>query len=399
MNTYHRIVMTAGISLFAAQNVYGKQARELEEIFKFDRSNPLPADGLDEKAALQKWEAHCKNLTHQPIPPDRLKDVSAEFSLLHALQSQKRLGDKPTVVLIHTATLGGMASVRLLEYLLPRYFGVEVQSRQVDDFNVNNRDLLRQSLGHFMNEVASALEGSDPSFTCFAPVGGYKVMTSLGYLAGAYMGFPTAYLHEDGQVLHEIAAVPLQIEQADLRDMAGLMLRANSGEGLSWPELSAEEQRKIERHSYLFERAGDWLFTNAFSAFLMQRHRDLFSLSLRLSPDALKDIADQRQRDFAATQVRGLWNKLGNPQAYRGELHHESDFQNLRQENRRFSLYKGASNGDLVFRAAYLWDEPARVLYINRIWTTKNNYPQEPENGIGFFDDPASIHWQDWTSE
>jgi hypothetical protein len=30
MNAYDRIVMTAGIPLFAAQNVYGKQARECQ---------------------------------------------------------------------------------------------------------------------------------------------------------------------------------------------------------------------------------------------------------------------------------------------------------------------------------------------------------------------------------
>ena len=61
-NKFHHIVITAGISLFAKQNVYGKWVHDdLKGIFTFSGSNPEPAQGCTEETSRKLWEEACKN--------------------------------------------------------------------------------------------------------------------------------------------------------------------------------------------------------------------------------------------------------------------------------------------------------------------------------------------------
>ena len=397
---YHNIVATAGISLFAPYNEYGKIARD-KGLLRFGRSNPLPLDGETDAETRLRWASFCQHTDLQPTQTHP-HAISAEFSLLHALREQGRLGRNPQVSLIITQTLGGWAAAELLTRLLREAFSAEVQIKTISDLDVNEPATLRRSLGQFMQTVAQELEGKDASFTCFAPVGGYKVMTSLGYLAGAYMGFPTAYLHEEKQVLHEVPAVPIQIDHAELRRITPLVRRARAGI-LEWNTLSVPEQDAITRHPYLFDRAADLVVLNAFGIFITGRpeYTRLFGTWVYGS-EAIEREFRGGAGTFLCGQVRELIKKLrdtlDNPTANGDDLHHELTFASLRDKALVFQLYRGASNGVLVFRAAYRYDSAMDELFLNRIWTNHDVYEREAEQGKGLrtTDEPAT--WSDLTS-
>src|SRR4051812_42905092 len=183
--TIHHIVCTAGVSVFNDRNVFGKLARSCGA-FEFPGSAPVAIKSLSHADSLALWR---KALEKTAIDPTvKPTSVSAEYSLLHALRVARRLGDRPRVVLIHTDTLAGEAAAMAVGTTLEKGFGASIKHRPAVAFDVRRPDRLQRSLGVFMEAVARELSGQEPSVTCFAPVGGYKVMTSLGYLAGAYLG-------------------------------------------------------------------------------------------------------------------------------------------------------------------------------------------------------------------
>ena len=77
---------------------------------------------------------------------------------------------------------------------------------------MTNRVKLNRSLGDFMSLVNKHLHGEHKSYVCFAPIGGYKIFSSLGYIVASFNDLPTAYLHEDKQILHEIPPIPVKYD-------------------------------------------------------------------------------------------------------------------------------------------------------------------------------------------
>src|SRR5690625_1366283 len=102
--------------------------------------------------------------------------------------------------------------------------------RKIYELDVDNRSLLNRALGKYLSDVSSALQEGEPRTTCFAPIGGYKVMTSLGYLAGALHNFPTAYLHEGSTVIHEIPAVNIEVNESFIIDNHTLLKKFFDGD-------------------------------------------------------------------------------------------------------------------------------------------------------------------------
>lgn len=390
----HHVILTCGVSLFSGFNEFRKWTNGLE-IFRFERTNPLPLEGETEEAAMAAWIKACRETDLSQIAHGHPENVSAEYSMLNALRTENRLGPTPHVELIHTDSLGGRAAVELLARLIESDFNAHVNQRKVLDIDPGNRVRLRQSLGNYMVTVGRCLENGNPHTTCFAPVGGYKVMTSLGYLVGAYLGFQTAYLHEDNQSLHDIPAVPIHVAPDVLRATAPLLRRLRRKDH-EWSELSRDDQELVGRHPYLFDRLDASVGINAFALFLMERpeNRKLFGPTLRLSPEARKEIDEGSRQEFVRNQIIGLHNKLQSPAEHKAELRHDKTFSSLKGST--FQLYKGARGGGLTFTAAYLYDDNADVLCINRIWTNHDAYENDAERGNGFFDNREDIQWADF---
>ena len=390
----HHVVCTSGVSALGQQNVYGAAARSFEG-FSWKGMTASPAGAHSDATARESW---LKRLRENPVRWEASpKSVSAEFSLLHALDSAGRLAKGFRFVLIHTDTLGGRVAADSVADVVWRAYGVEAKLKEVTGLDVGNPVALRRGLGSFMEMVARELDGQEPTVTCFAPVGGFKVMTSLGYLAGAYLGFPTAYLHEDSQVLHTIPAVPIRMSQGALRDVANAV-RATR-ETIAWDALTSEQQRQVGDSPFLFERVDDLVSRNAFAEFLVRRPelRGILGPPVWVGHAVRASVENDRsERDFILQQSAVLHDKL-LASADDADLRHDLTFKSLKGST--VSLFKGASNGKLVYRAGYRFDASTGALWLHRIWTDHDAYERDASKGQRFFDDLAAVQWDDWSEQ
>lgn len=379
-----RVVMTTGVSAWSPANQYRDWAESNSLLlFPTTSPNPQPPTGKTEKQAIKALENQCAIPNGLAAVSDQ-KKVSAEYSGLAALRNADRLGDHPQVVLIHTDSLGGKAAAVLVAMLLERDFGAQVECHSVT-LDVADRERLRYGLGNFMQLVANALRDYDTSTTCFMPLGGYKVMTSLGYLAGAYFGFPTLYTHEDGQILHEVPAVPVRVPRTELESLAPLMKRI--GKGIELAHLDEADNKSVIDHSWLFEIADGLVSVNAFGLFLMQEPENLtlFATKVFASEQVNAALGQGGQKKFILQQLGSLAGKLAagsNEQ----DLQHEKQWG--LQSGRGQHLYKGASNGILPFRCLYRFADD--TLYVEHVWTNHDAYEKQAK--IEWEKAPETLH-------
>jgi putative CRISPR-associated protein (TIGR02619 family) len=370
---FHRLVVTCGVSIFAEGNAGRPWAAGIGAVqFPKPGPNPEPAEGLDERDAHELLARACARGPSGPPDVRDPKRVSAEYSVLNALEAQGRLGPNPFILLIHTKSFAGEAAALVLSKVIERDFGARTEREGVT-IRVEDREGLRHDLGAFMHKVAAGLRGHDPESACFAPLGGYKIMTSLGYLAGAYFGFPTLYAHEDGQVLHTLPAIPVRVDRDALARVAPLMRKV---QGLfDREQLGAKERKLADEFPWLFERDGAEIGVNAFGIFLMSEpeHADLFSVPVLVTQEIARRYAKDPRRGFVDQQLRSLAGKLAAGST-EPDLRHERDW-GLSDPQRH--VYKGASNGVHVMRCVYAYD--GQALRVHHVWTDHDAYERELE--------------------
>jgi putative CRISPR-associated protein (TIGR02619 family) len=372
---FSRIVMTTGVSAFATTNQYREWIISKGLLTWSDESPNPDAPATDRpNDALDKLKQRIALPGEQGLPEVADgKRVCAEYSALAALRQAGRLVDCPQLVIIHTDTFGGTAAAILVSRLLERDFYATVTLQPVA-LNVDDRNELRHGVGNFMQLVAAALQGYDTSTTCFMPLGGYKVMTSLGYLAGAYFGFPTLYIHEDKQILHEIPAVPVRVPHQDLKSVAPLMKLV--AKGAQEVDLDEEKRKQLDSYAWLFERADGLVSVNAFGLFLMQEpeYVSMFATRIFVSQVVQDAMSTGGSKAFILQQLASLAGKLAAGSTEQ-DLQHEKQW-TLESDNDRH-LYKGASNGDLPFRCLYRFKNDE--LHIEFVWTNHGNYEEQAQ--------------------
>jgi hypothetical protein len=101
-NHYHTIVITCGVSIFSNDNVFGIWARE-REIFQFRFQNPVASKReVDEEEVIEKGIGEIRPFLK--ASQENPKHVSAEYSMMYALQKNHKLMDNPHIILFYTDT-------------------------------------------------------------------------------------------------------------------------------------------------------------------------------------------------------------------------------------------------------------------------------------------------------
>lgn len=393
--SFSHVVITAGISAIGERNVLGRLLRSTPGPLRFieRKQNPELALGSNEGEAIEHVRKLASTEECRAAAAASPKDVSAEYSLTHALKQRDMLHAEPTVVLLHTATLSGKVAAAAVASLMEVQFSCRCLLREVDSFDVSDTEKLKCGLGAFMHQVVNELRVVDASYACFAPQGGYKVMTSLGYVAGSFLKYPTAYLHEDNQTLHIIPPIPVALSPREQVDLGRLARQVQRQPNLSL--LSESDRESVFAHPWLFEVASGLVVPNAFAQFLgLETHPIL------LSPDATKTLAQVhnaqaiRRRLLTLPALVGQFNKRAGD--YANILDHERTFPNLNPPQTRpnFHIWK-AAGGD--FYVAWMEGKDGALL-INRIWGAGHTYNKDaeaahPGNSQGLFDDPAGVAW------
>lgn len=395
MKDFSHLVITAGISAISERNALGRllRANPGTLIFPERQQNPVLRDGTTEQAEQHARECCCTKEALAAVAADP-KSVSAEYSLLHALRGMGSLHDKPTVVLLHTDTLAGRISAQAVAGLIEPAFSATCRLRPIASLDTSNQRALQAGLGAFMHQVVNELREVDPSYACFAPQGGYKVMTSLGYVAGSFLGYSTAYLHEDNQALHIIPPIPISLSAQEKEALGKLARSVERTQEFS--KLTTEEQDEVLVHPWLFEVSDDLVVPNALAQFLGLDTQPIF-----LSPEAHAVLNESHR----AARIRGKLRELPgmlrarqrDPGAYVNILDHERDFTNLNRPGNQpaFHIWK-AVKGEIYI--AWKVREDGAAL-INRIWADNHaayvdaGDHARPANSKGLFDEPSTIAW------
>lgn len=386
---YQRVVITAGLSIFGFRNIFGAVTRE-KEIFQFAKDNvtPLCPEDKTPSEAIQDWISDLSSVMNEA--KDKPSMVSAEYSMVYRLQQNNRLVEKPKVVVIHTDTFGGIAAAELLKVVFERDFRADVQLVGIEELDVNNRKQLNRSLAVFIQRLSEQLnyqylKGS----TCFAPIGGFKVMTSYGYIVGSFYGYPTAYMHENQQVLLEIPPVPIQIDDEFIRQNANWLRQLYLEDVMELNQLDYHQKEAVKKHTVFFEIDEPYIALNPFGKFIFsqQKFAPYFSKKVYITTEFQKVMAkNPSSEEFIYEEIRGMMEKLDAEHLNLGVLYHEKTFKVLNNTKLSYSLYKGFSSkwtSKPVFRVAWRFDKKEHALYLNYLWLNHQTYELEAADGKG----------------
>lgn len=373
--THHRIVLTAGTSALLGNNHFVADAKQSGLLqIKAPRVLPPETHSGTEEEALEAWQAWLGRIPVQDIPLER---VSAETSVLRLLRAEGRLGKAPVVSLIHSDTFGGEAAALLVARVIEENFQAQVSLRRAHDLDVEHPRKLARSLGGYMTVVDEELRKGEPGTTCFAPLGGFKVMTALGYVVGCVRGFPMVYVHESKQsLLHTIPPVPVALNTQGLEAHQPLFRQIHREQVVRLETLSSPQRGVLEDHPYLFERTENEVAFSPFGAFLAMR---MLRRRVWVSPQAKAAAEHGNTRSLVLAELRDLLARLEDPERHRGTLHHE---RNWSVPDAELSLFKGASGGAGVFRAAY-WCDPEEDLHVEHVWTDHTEYERQARDLLG----------------
>ncbi|WAA09840.1 CRISPR-associated protein [Fervidibacillus albus] len=280
-----------------------------------------------------------------------------------------------------------MVSERLLRDLLQKSFNVTVNVLYCN-MTISDERALKSQTTEYLHLLGKALSAGEPETTCFAPIGGYKIMASLGYLVGSFLNYPMSYLHEITQILVEIPPIPLSIDEQFVNDHIHL-LRTCSKDYVPLKELSFNDRQLVETYPSIFTIEEDYVSLSAFGEFILERAYEdsIFKTQYLLSEQVISFIEKNNHHSiFIFDELQKLVSKLKN-RIEIDDLYHEMSFNTIDSSKCKFHLYKGASNGRNVFRLAYSYDVKKDRLHANYLWLDHDRYEREVIRGTGLYEE------------
>lgn len=374
---FQRIVLTSGVSLLF--NNRDDIESKFPSFFKTPEPLTEATTALSDDVILFLTD-HLASMTEE-----QLRWVSAEVSMVSTLQNSEEMSKHPHVTLFYTDTFKGRTAGFVNKILLEKFYGATVKVRKIYELDVNNRSLLNRALGKYLSDVSASLREGEPRTTCFAPIGGYKVMTSLGYLVGTLHNFPTAYIHEGSTVIHEIPTVNIEVDESFIRKHHRIFKKFFYGDCFEYDSLSKEEQKLINEQSMMFDQVEGLVELNPFGRFLcdQDKYYKYFKANVYLDR-SIKDMIDRRYPSYwkdVYYEIKQLMYQHNNNQAdYRSTLYHESDFSSLNEKKLDFHLFKGSNHP--VFRAIWKYDEAKDCYLIAHIWFDHEDYERQAPRQI-----------------
>lgn len=387
---YQRIVLTAGISILTNK-------REQIEAYYPDFFSQDEKIIKENEREIEEIISFLKHEIYKEPFDDRL---SAEISMIATLERQHKLHKNPVIIIFHTDTMKGIISATIIKDILEKQCSAIIRLKKIYDVDVENRVKLSKSLGYFLSKVSEELLEGNPYFTCFAPIGGYKVFTSLGYLVGAFHRYPTAYLHEHSTVLHEIPPVQIQVNEDFIEDNRQFLRKMLREDIVEMKDLSEIEKKIIEKEPTFFTVEEDLVELNPFGRFLCSQAKfsHYFQPSVSIDRAVLRWIQTKYQSFFqhVLAEIHDLMIKHRDfPTEYRSFLYHESDFTQLNSKKLDCHLFKGGNKP--VFRAIWHYDKKEDHYYIGKIWFDHDEYERQAVSYVQSFD-RKQINWENITS-
>lgn len=388
---YQRIVITAGISLLT------NRRKKIEEFYPefFTQSNRITEE--NEQIIDEFIHFIRRDIYQEPFH----EKLSAEISMITALKNQNKLHKHPEIIIFYTDTIQGVIAATILAEIIEKQFSAKVSLKKIIYVDVTNRHLLTKSLGYFLSDVSNELLGGVPSSTCFAPIGGYKIFTSLGYLVGAFLHYPTAYLHEGSFVLHLIPPVKIQIDETFIEKHHRFLRKMLRETIVEVSELTEEERHIIEKEPTFFTVEEDLVELNPFGQFLCNQKKFAHYFQPKVSMEqSVSQEIEKKYQSYKDNTLKEIYNLIVKHRDffvdYEGVLFHEKSFSSLRGKELRAHLFKGGNHP--VFRAIWQYDEKEDRYYIGKIWFDHDVYERQAEQYLRAFN-CKKMTWVDITKQ
>lgn len=367
---FNKVIITGGTSIFGKNNYLNEVAVDVCNLNNLVRKGEI---NLEEAINICKSKQFLVNEEHY-------KRISAEFSVINELKKSKRLSENFEVTILHTDTKDGCLAAEINKKIIEQEFKTSVKLVEVENIDVSNSRKLRENLGDFMDKLSRELVQSYKDYTFFAPIGGYKIMTYLGYVIGSFYGYETGYLYEENQVLIKIPPMPIRINIEWILTKKDLLRRMLNDDIVYFSDLNEKDRIFIDENSFFFEKVKegeDYLVSlNAYGQFIL---KDYLSTKKMVSKDLLYMFSDTKCSTHIQSNLLNLVSKVksfyrdGNKgKNVMGEIMHNKDW--------GFEypyLYKGDSNGELVFRCLWDYDANEDVIKIFDIWLDHANYERD----------------------
>lgn len=388
---YHRIVLTSGISLL--MNLKKIICEKYPNFFKqSEQINEESVEFIDQMVTFL-----IEEIDKEPLNPK----LSAEISMIEALKNQNKLHQKPIITIFYTDTLKGSIAAQVNKYVFEKNYSAYVKLEKIIHVDVSNRVALSKAIGHFLSGVSNALLEGNPTHTCFAPIGGYKIFTSMGYLVGALHHYPTAYLHEGSSVLHEIPPINIKINESFIEENHQIFRKLIREEIVELKSLSPAERKLIIEEPTFFMIEDDLVALNPFGNYICNQSKFAHFFQSRVLIDASvlqwinKDY--KVKRSFVMKQIYDLVIQHRDfITESRHLLFHESSFKSLNDKEIHCHLYKGSTKE--VFRSIWSYDHEKEQYYIGKIWFDHDKYERQAAFYIESFD-INNTKWVDITHE
>ena len=291
--------------------------------------------------------------------------ISAEYSVLHELKKKGRLTANGVVHLIHTPSFGGRLAVATQSAIIEREIGFQVVPRELPvPFDPSIPGGLSLASGAFIGMLSDLFRHNTPNETAFAPIGSYKVMVALGQTAASFHGFSSLYIHEDSQVIQEIAPIPILLPPSEREKIASTARKVGSASELS--TLPQDNQAIIRQYPSFFIIDDGVVALNELGQFLR-----LDETPILLLPQANETLL--RNPNLLTGQILQIKNLAMQNPAHPGINH---DLVTTRGRNHPWRLAQMA-NGIRI-----AWQLHEQSLLIGRIWTNHGQYEAEAPSFI-----------------
>lgn len=382
---YNRIILTAGVSILG--NINGiasssdKRVVELvREIFSYKDLSDEERDSLKERAK-PLLRSFIRN--HE----EEIAGLSAEISIIHLLEKADRFKKGSPVILFFTDTFDGKLAAELVSWTLDNYYDSAVSLHKLAQIDIHNRSTLNRALGNYLRKLSNELSAYDPRYTCFAPIGGYKILTSLGHLIGSLHGYATNYLYENSKVFHEIPSVKISFDESVIFDHASFFKRLVQDLFIPLRDLSFHERELLKSQSSLFEileeGESEVVALSPFGEYLSSKpeYESLFEPKVYMD----RRVKENIDRNYMSNWDDLLKNLRNLKKAYeegadkaenRAMLYHESDFVELNDLSLKYHLFKGESKPKVI-RAIWRYKDLERAYYIAYVWFDHDDYERQ----------------------
>jgi putative CRISPR-associated protein (TIGR02619 family) len=367
---FNKVIITGGASVFNRNNYLAEKVRDIIVL-----NNSLK----NGRVTLEEAKRSCKDRQF-PVDERYSKRISAEFSVINALKKAGHLSEQFDVTILHTDTKDGCFAAEINKKIIEQQFNTNVKLVKVENLDVSNSRKLRENLGDFMEKLSRELVQSYKEYTFFAPVGGYKLMTYLGYVVGSFYGYETGYLYEENQVLIKIPPMPLKIDIDWILKKRDLLTKLLKDEIVYYSDLAEEDKIFINENSFFFEKVSDendqLVSLNAYGKFIL---KDYLLTRKLVSKHLIHMFDNAKYRNHIQSNLLNLISKVKS--FYRdgnkgkniiGEIMHNKEWGFDKPY-----LYKGDSNGELIFRCLWDYDFSNDVIKIFEIWTNHGDYERE----------------------